>query len=288
MDLIIGFGNIGRYAAQLFAARGTRIRVAVRSTQKASGQAKAAGADLVAFDFHDQTTWNRALADVDHILFIAPHSDPVPSVANFLEVAAQANVKRIVFSSGRTTGDIPGKPLYEVENTVRGQSIPSIILRPGWFMQNFINWIGSTIRNEGAFYLPIDGASKTAFVDVRDIADVAWTVIHRGGWDGQTLPLTSEEVLDHQQVAEKISAHAGKKIEFVALDPQSYLDKMTSLGWTLAAAKHVVELYAIVKEGKEEETSPYVRQILGRSPYTMDKFFQHHPAELAKLTGLLA
>ena len=284
MDLIIGVGNIGRVAAYLFESRGSVIRLGVRSIAKARSLVPGLSADIVYFDFNRPETFKPALEGVESIFFIAPHSNPVASVSNFLETAHRSGVKKIIFSSGRTTGDIPGKPLFDVEKMVREQSIPFTILRPGWFMQNFTGWIGATIANEGAFFLPIADA-RTAFVDCRDIADVAWHVSRSEKWDGQTLPLTSEEVLDHREIARQMSRYLGRDIQFISLAADTYCDKMTSLGWKLSAAQHVVELYKVVDSGKEEEVSPWVRKVLKRAPYTFEKYLRHHPQRVIALLG---
>ena len=286
MDLIIGAGNIGAYSLHLFCSRRNHVRLGARSFDKAIANFAHTGAEIVHFDFDLEDTYAAALDHVEHVFFIAPKDHPEASVKRFLEAAKEQGVRKIVFSSGRTTGDIAGKPLYQVEEVVRIQQIPFVILRPGWFMQNFLNWIGATIPTESAFYLPIDRESKTAFVDVRDIAEVAWRVCQTDEWDGQTLSLTSEEALTHVEVAQKISDFMGQEIQFMGLDKHPYLDKMTSLGWSLPAAQHMVDLYEIVQSGKEAEISPHVRQVLQRPPYDFDKFLRHHPAELAKLSRI--
>ena len=284
MDLIIGIGNIGRVAAYLFASRGSSLRLGVRSIAKAQMLLPGIDVEFCQFDFDQPDSFEAALAGVETVFFIAPQSDPATSVKTFLSVAKVAGVKKLVFSSGRTTGDIPGKPLYEVEKMVRNQSIPFTILRPGWFMQNFTSWIGATIANEGAFYLPIN-KERTAFVDCRDIADVAWHVARSDAWNGQTLPLTSEQALDHDQVATELSRHSGRDIQFVSLNADAYCDKMTSLGWQRSAALHVVDLYKVVGTGKEEEVSPWVRSVLKRAPYTLELYLRHHPHKVADLIG---
>ena len=287
MDLIIGAGNIGATAADLYHAGGSHLRLGVRTIEKARKSLPGITAEFVPFDFERSETFDQVMEGVNTILFIAPHANPTVSIQPFLQAAERASVNKLIFSSGRTTGDIPGKPLYEVEQMIRSQSIPFTILRPGWFMQNFTSWIGATIANEGAFYLPV-GHAGTAFIDVRDIADVAWKVSQSDEWNGQTLPLTSDEVLNHHQIAEKISQVIGREIRFIPLAAEAYCDKMTSLGWPLSAAKHIVELYEMVQSGKEEEISSSVNQVLGRAPYNFDTFLRHHPQKLAEIAGVIS
>jgi uncharacterized protein YbjT (DUF2867 family) len=60
----------------------------------------------------------------------------------------------------------------QAEKIIEEPGIPYTFLRPGEFMQNFVNFDSQTIKEQGAFYLPA-GDPKVSFVDVRDIAAIA-------------------------------------------------------------------------------------------------------------------
>ena len=282
MNLIIGAGTIGRTIAYLAAARNIPVRMGVRDLHKTRKQNPGVSAEFIVFDFNRPDTWRSSLDGIQHVFFIAPHPEPAESVQDFLALAAELGVAKVVFSSGRTTGDIPGKPLFQVDQLVRNQSIPYVILRPGWFMQNFTSWIGATISQEGAFYLPA-GDAKTAFIDVRDIAEVALSTLLKDQWNGHILDLTSEEILDHYQVADQMSGVLGRQITYVPLSNDEYQTKMTSLGWSMEASQYVIKLYEIVKTGKEEQISSHVREVLSRPPYDFATFLRHHPNQVKKL-----
>ncbi len=282
MLLIIGAGNIGKSIAYMCLSRGISFKMGVRSIDKVIHSDPGLGDHLRPFDFENQDTFAPALDSANHIFFIAAHPEPDQSVQSFLEACNRADAKHVTFSSGRTTGDIVGKPLNRVEKLVENAGLPYTILRPGWFMQNFVTWIGATISSERLFFLPA-AESRTAFVDVRDIADMALASFNHAGMIDKVIDVTSEEVLDHYMVAEKLSAHLGIQVGYQPLSEKDYVQKMLSLGWQPSAAQHVVDLYAIVKTGKEEEISPSVREFLGRSPYDFDTFLRHHPAELSRL-----
>ena len=151
-------------------------------------------------DFQRPETFAPALVNVDRLFFIAPVKEP-RRVREFLHEAVKSGVQRVVFSSGRTTGDVPGSPLNLIEQHVRECGIPTwTILRPGWFMQNFCDWLSDPIRKEDKISLPA-GEAATAFIDVRDVAAVAIHTLLEGGHDGKIYELTSSEALTHHQVA---------------------------------------------------------------------------------------
>jgi uncharacterized protein YbjT (DUF2867 family) len=58
------------------------------------------------------------------------------------------------------------------EQVLRESFIPFTILRPNFFMQNFIVFFSHTIKSQDSLYIPA-GDGKVSFVDARDIALVA-------------------------------------------------------------------------------------------------------------------
>ncbi len=273
--LVIGSGgNIGTPLVQALIAQGIKPTLGVRNTQKALDKW---GSDtkIVHFDYEEPAAFDSALAGQEAIFFIAGHANPVPSVQQLLHSAKASGVRRVVFSSGRTTGDVPGKPLNEVENLVRDWEGEWTILRPGWFMQNFVNWLGGTIRAESKLFLPA-GQARTAFIDVRDIADVAIKCLLEDGYHGQLYNLTSDEALSHTEVCAVISHVSGKTVTYVPQDRSTYIQTMQERGWTEAAANYTADLYTYVTSGKEEEISEDVASILGKAPRRFQAFAQEH------------
>ena len=275
--LIIGAtGNIGSEIIKQLALRDLHPRIATRNIAKATTQF-IENKELVEFNFSRPATFTPALTSIKKVFFIAPHDDPTASVQQFLTAAKQAGIQHLVFSSGRTTATVKGKPLYQVERLVENCGIPYTIIRPGWFMQNFTTWIGGeSIKTEGKFYLPA-GNSKTAFIDVRDIAAVAIRCLLEEKHQGKVYELTSDEALDHQQVAQKIACQLHQPVQYVPLSDEDYIDQKVAAGWTVAAAKHVVVLYRIVREtDKEAIVSPDVERVLQRLPISFDEFVEDY------------
>lgn len=275
--LIIGAtGNIGSEIIKQLAVRGMHPRIATRDLTKAQTQFSTQ-TNFVKFDFTRPETFASALTDMQKVFFIAPHDHPTESVTQLLEAAQQAGIQHLVFSSGRTTATIKGKPLYQVEQLVKNSGIPFTIIRPGWFMQNFLTWIGGeSLKTDGKFYLPA-GDSKTAFIDVRDIAAVAIRCLLEDGHAEKIYELTSDEALNHHEVAQKIALQLHQPVQYVPLSDEEYIDRKIAEGWSIEAAKYVVMLYRIVREtGKEAIVSRDVEHVLHRLPISFDEFVEAH------------
>lgn len=273
--LIIGAtGNIGKETVNVLLEKGIQPVLGVRNPERAK-QVLGDKPKYVSFDFDEPSTFRQALKGIERLFFIAPHHDPVPSVMTLLNLARIEGVEHIVFSSGRTTGDIAGKPLNKVELLVENCGLNYTIIRPGWFMQNFASWLGTTIPSEGKFYLPA-GSSKTAFIDVRDIGAVIATVLIESGHNEQKYALTSDEAIDHFEVARLLSKATGKNIEYIAQDRATYIETMMARSWPETTAEYTAALYDIVLTGKEEEISPDVERIIGRKPIRFEQFAEDH------------
>lgn len=272
--LIIGAtGNIGSEIAHQLHDYNLLPRIGARDVQ-AARQRFGDKATYAEFDFTKPSTYPAALRDIDRLFFVAPLHEVAP-VSDFLEAARRSGVRRVVFSSGRTTGDIPHRPLHRMEEAVHGSGIPWIILRPGWFMQNFTDWLWEIFRREGVLYLPI-GDARTAFVDVRDVAAVAIHCLLEQGHEGQTYDLTSDESFTHGQVIDLINRAAGRDFRYESVSEEEYIQLLRGQGWKREAAEETAFLFRLVREGKEAAISPNVERLLHRPPRRLAAFIEEH------------
>ncbi len=272
-------GNVGSEVFKQLATHGQPVVAGVRDVEKAIrlySKLSAGAGEFREFDFNEPATWLTALAGVDKMFLVIPPGTTNPlQVELFFETAIQAGVKHLVFNSGRTTGDLEDEPLHVTEGLIKKSGADWTILRPGWFMQNFLNWVGFTIPSEDAFYLPA-ADSRTAFVDVRDVGAVAASALTESGHSGKIYELTGLEALTHFEVAQKISEAAGRTIRYVHLNEEEFVIEMVKRGWSQASAEHTVFLYRIVRMGKEAAVSRDIEMILGRPGIDFESFAKDH------------
>ena len=152
--LIIGAtGNIGTQVVQQLVTDNQHVIAAGRDVKKVKSHFGLSGISFRPFDFTNQNTWQDALEAVANMfLVVPPGSASEEEQVAFFKVAKEMGVQHVVFSSGRSTGPIVGSPLNQTEGFVKNSDMGWTILRPGWFMQNFIEWIGFTISTDNAFY----------------------------------------------------------------------------------------------------------------------------------------
>ena len=240
-----------------------------------AGRKAVADKPWVVLDYAKPTTFRKALKGVTHLFLVVPSGAKNPEYyQQFIDAALE--VEHITFLSGRTTGDIKGRVLNTVEEQVRNCGLPYTILRPGWFMQNFSDGeLARDIREEGMIYLP-SGDRKTAFVDVRDIAEAVEQTFLEASHIGKTYELVSAEAIDHHQVANLFSRALDKSVEYLDISPADFTTLMLERGWDEKGIAAYIYLYDIVKTGKEEHLSPDLAMILGREPRGFAEFIADH------------
>ena len=149
-------------------------------------------------------------------------------------------------------------------------------LRPNQFMQNFLGFAPSIAR-QGVFYAPMKDA-RTSLVDVRDIAAVAAAVLTGAGHEGKTYVITGPESLSYAQIAEKLAAVLGRKVEYVDVTPEQAKSGMTASGMPEWLADAINELYGPWSRGAGEVTTNVVREVAGKQAISFDQFARDHVA----------
>ena len=272
MILITGAsGNVGREVVKQALAVGLQIRATFQSPAVA---AKApAGLEGVIMDYAKPETIRPALHGVEKILLVGPPVRDLPALeANFVKEVRRAGRKHIVKISalgGRESMFSSGH--RDSEENIEASGLPYTFLRPNGFMQNLVNYNAGTIRSQNAFY-GCQGNGAVSIVDIRDIAAVAVIVLAATGHEGKSYALTGGESLTTDQVAEKISRVAGRKISYVDLPPADLKKAILSAGTPEWSAEALLDLQRLYREGKASLVTDDVERLTGRRPITFDQF----------------
>jgi uncharacterized protein YbjT (DUF2867 family) len=176
----------------------------------------------VALDYNKPESMKEALKDVDKLFLLTPDAPNAHELAsNLVNEARTAGVRHIVKQS-MIGADLKANAEVmrlhrQAEQIIEESGIPYTFLRPNESMQNFINFHGHSIRNNNAFYLPMESA-KVSVVDVRDIAAVAVKALTENGdnnkHNNKIYLIAGPEALSYHQMAELLSNATGKKISY--------------------------------------------------------------------------
>jgi uncharacterized protein YbjT (DUF2867 family) len=142
-------------------------------------------------------------------------------------------------------------------------------------MQNFVNFHSPSIKNNGAFYIPV-GDAKVSVVDVRDIAAVAVKALTDNGGNSSHINkiylISGPEALSYHKMAELLSNSIGKKISYVNVSEQEARAAMKEMGMDDWLTNTILELYNYFKKGYASQVSSAVEEVTGKKPVSFSQF----------------
>ncbi|MFF0739133.1 NmrA family NAD(P)-binding protein [Streptomyces sp. NPDC004111] len=272
--LVLGAsGNTGSAVAESLRETGLPIRTT--STKDAGGSA---GTDHVRFDWSDRDTYATAVAGVDRLYLIAPVgvADPVPPIEAFLDEARRAGVRRTVFlsSSAVRTGD-PG--LGQVAALVESVMPEWAVLRPSWFMQNFVGRhpLAEAIRTSGEF-VTAAGEGKQAFVDARDIGATAAALLADDTAHNSEFFVTGPDSISYDDAAALLAEATGKPVRHVSVSVGQRVRQYVEAGYSPDFSASLAGLDDLIRTGQNDFVADTVKQFTGRSPRSLREFLSEH------------
>ncbi len=282
MILVTGATGLnGSELVQRLSARGVPVRALVRSAAKAERFSALPKVEIVEGDMARPETLTGALRGVDRAMLISS-SDPamLEVQSNFIEEARKAGVKYVVKLSGIMPDlDSPfrfARMHGEIERRLEDSGMAFTHLRAGEFMHAYFRQVPSIVAR-GALFLPMEDA-RIASIDIRDVAEVAATVLTSPGHEGKIYPLTGPEALSMAEVAEKLSTATGKRIRYVNVASEEAKRAQLAAGVPPFTADALAELFAERRRGKEAQVSPIIQTIFGWQPTSFDEFAMRHAA----------
>jgi len=273
--LVIGStGKVGRHAVSELSERGESVRPATRRP----GEIEYDWAERAApihFDYDQPETIPPAVDGVDRIFSIVPPADPraPETIQPVLDAAERHDIEHLVFMSAYGVDQAPDDmPLRAAELAVRDAEVDTTLLRPNWFMQNFYpGWIHDVIQQTGDVRLPA-GDGATSFIDSRDIARTAATVITESGYRGESYTLTGPEALDHHEVAALLSDASGRAIEYVPTSDEALEESLSAQGWGPKEIEFMVGLFQGMRQGQNAAVTDAVEEVTGRPPRPFESY----------------
>lgn len=268
--LVLGAsGNVGSRLVQHLVDQGHTVRRGTHRSPAEPGQ--------VQVDLASGQGLAPAFAGVDRAFLLAPpgyiNQDELLRPA--ITAARAQGVRKLVLMSALGANADPTMPLRKAELAVEQSGLAWNIIRPNWFMQNFASFWLHDILTQGAIRLPT-GAAKGSFIDTRDIAAVAASLLDRDDLDNRDFDLTGPAAYDHGEVAALLSRETGRTVRYEDITPEAMLANLLAGGVPRTFAEYLVALLGFFKAGYAERTTDAVHTILGRAPGTLAQYVREH------------
>lgn len=232
----------------------------------------------VALDFLDPSTFAGALACRPRALFLV-RPPPIGNVRNTLNVlidrAAEAGVEHVVFLSVIGADTQTWVPHHDVEQHLLRSKLAWTFLRAGFFAQNLADAYREDIRSRDLLDLPA-GRGRVAFVDVRDLAEVAALAFSDPSLRNQAWDLTGPEALSFDSVTQILSGILCRRIRYRRASIPGYFLRCLARGLALRQAAIQTVLHVGIRFGNAERVDPSLERLLGYRPRTLGDYVADH------------
>ncbi|MFG1210856.1 SDR family oxidoreductase [Xanthobacter flavus] len=266
-------GNVGQPLVQALLAKGEQVKAASRAG-KAVG-----GAQGVAIDMDDPSTFATAFAGVDRLFLLAPTGslDITGRLLPVIEAAAAHKVKVVLMTALGVDAD-DAIPYRQVELALERSGTPFVILRPNWFADNFHTFWKAGI-DHGVIALPA-AEGKTSFIDARDIAESAAAALSTDRFNGKAFNLTGPEALTYGEAAAILSSVTDKPIAYTAVSDDAFVGILTGAGVPEPYARFLATLFHPVREGWTARVTGDVETLTDHAPRPLSTYAQDNAARL--------
>jgi len=263
-----GTGKTGRHVAEQLRAKGTTPRIATRNPMDAGA---------VRFQWQDPSSYEGAFRDIKAVYLVAPTDtfDSIGAMQPALEHARKAGVVRFILLSASSL-DEGGPMMGAVHAWLRANTPEWAVLRPSWFMQNFSEGQHlAPIRDDSVIYSATQNGC-VGFIDVKDIAGCASTLLLAEEIENTDHILTGPEELSYDDVAKVFSRELGRNISHKRLTVDGISERFTDLGFPKDYATTLAAMDETIASGSESRTTDSVRSITGRKPNSLEAFVHSH------------
>lgn len=272
-------GNTGREVVRALLERGLEVRAGHHRPDEVRARLGDA-VQPVRLDLREPSTWATAAHGCTSMFLLRPPaiSDTKRTLVPFVDVAREQGVGHVVFLSVAGAGENKIVPHHAVEAHLQRRGPEHTILRPGFFAQNLQDAYRRDIVEDGRLYVPA-GRGRAAFVDLRDVAEVAALALceparHRE----RAYTLTGPEAIDFERAAALLSEALGRPVRY---EPASVLGyarhlRRRALPWAQVVVQTI--LHVGLRLGQAEAVDPTLASLLGRPGRTLGDYVRDHAA----------
>ena len=214
-------GSRGGAVLRHLRERGFGCRALTRDPSKPQARALInQGVEVVRGDLEDPASLTRALDGVHGVYSVQSRESGVEAEIrqgiNLADAAKRSRISHFVYSSVASADQGTGIPHFDskfrIEDYVRGTGMHFTIVRPVFFMEN---WLGmrDSIEN-GALVLPLNPETRLQMIAVDDIGGVvAMAFEHSGKWQNRAVEIAGDE-LSMTELKQGLSRAAGREIQY--------------------------------------------------------------------------
>ncbi len=265
-------GKLGRLAIDALLERGVSASeiIATHRSETAPPELQALGVRLRRADFGDAESLDRAFAGADTVLLVST-TDVSARVANHrraIAAAARSGVTKVVYTSMINAGsaqNLLARTHLATENDLRDSGLSFVILRNGWYLENYTEQLPVIARH--GVLLGAAGDGQVSAASRRDYAAAAATVVAGDGHLGATYELAGES-FTLAELATAIADEIGSEVVYQNLSQADYAEALAGAGLPADLAGVIADADAGLARGELFSPSTDLATLIGRPPTT--------------------
>ncbi len=247
-------GNIGQRVAKQISNRGA-ITVLLGQNLDRLEKLNIKGGIPVVADIGNTKQMIDATKDVDALFLLVPPVPGAPSLKDWYKKVTSAgiaavnenNINRIVLISSLGASSAPnlGTVSYcgNMEMTFDQVNVNVLALRPGYFMENFLQQ-AQDIKENGKFSFPYNRSHDIPFISTDDIGDVAARYLLDETWAGHwKLNLMGPENITLDEAAARLTVLTEKQITYEQQSLEGTIAQLNNWGINGVAQQELIDLF---------------------------------------------
>ncbi len=262
-------GQLGRLViAELLKTRpATELIAAVRSPEKAKDLA-ALGLNIRQADYDQSATLEKAFKGAEKVLLISS-SDVgrrVPQHRAVIEAAKRAGVSLLAYTSLLHADTSPltvlGEEHRATEALLQDSGLPAVLLRNGWYNENYAMGIPAAIANHSLAGCAGDGLISSAAR--ADYAAAAAAVLSGTGHAGKIYELAGDNAYTLTELAAEITRQSGTAVGYVNLTQAGYQELLKQAGLPEPVAAMLADSATGTAKGGLFDNGRQLSRLIGR------------------------
>jgi NAD(P)H dehydrogenase (quinone) len=263
-------GHLGRLTVEALLRRGVPAPDVVATGRDVTGIKDLADRGVVVrrADFTDPGSLAAAFAGAGKLLLISasvPVDERVANHRRAIDAALAAGVSLVAYTStlrADTAATVIGATHRATEEYLRERRVPSVLLRNGWYLENYTGQLPLILQN-GAV-TGAAGQGRVSAASRADYAEAAAVVLTTEGHAGAVYELGGDESFTLAELAAAVSAAAGKQITYTDLPAQELARVLAGAGLPAGLAEVLADADLGLSRGELFTGSGDLGRLIGR------------------------
>lgn len=261
-------GELGRLVIKCLLKRisADQITGLIRDPSKAQGLVNL-GVALRHADYNEPGTFAKALKGVDTLLLISSNETGVRTTQHrtVIDAAKASGIKLIAYTSV-LHADVSSLGLAadhrDTEEALRESGIPYVLLRNGWYSENYLANVPSALEHGVLLGSAADGRISSA--PRADYAEAAAVVLTTEGQAGKVYELAGDSSYTLSDLASMISQNTEKPVIYQDLPQSEFEAVLSSIGLPAGLAALLADSDAAAAQGALYDDSGMLSALIER------------------------